>query len=185
VLVERFGFVADGDRMALGTQRLMLLDEAAPRSHVKAIPFDHLAMSVANVDDVHGELKQRGLELSAAFTPDGPREIAEFWDHGVRFVFFDGPDGAPFEFCEVKNAPSPDHGFGHGHFGLRTIQMSETVAQLEAMGAVVVATYRLGSGLDVVNVVFLRLGDAVFEVFDEKPAASLAPQRWIGFVDER
>jgi catechol 2,3-dioxygenase-like lactoylglutathione lyase family enzyme len=181
-LAELFGFKGDGPIMTLGGQSIVL---AAPgETPEKFIPLrlDHVALSVADADESCRAYLARGARLSSAFTPDGPKEIPEFWDGGVRFVFFDGPEGWPLEFCALKVAAQNSSGVGHGHYGIRRKGFEAALGELALLGAVQIARHRLGGGDAAVNVSFLQLRSAVLEVFDEPPFAPASQTGWVGLV---
>ncbi len=181
MLRDVFGFEQTApNRMALGDQQLMLCDTGAPPADLVELPFDHLALSVIDVDQTRVEFTARGAILDPNFTPDGPAEIAAFWSNGVRFVFFKGPDAAPFEFCQKLG---DEAGPGHSHYGLRTLSLDQTEDALLARGATRVARHVL-PGTPPVEVRFLARGGEVFELFDEAPkAAPRSKAGWIGFID--
>ena len=168
------------DRMQLGDQAVMLCDTGAAPADLVQLPFDHLALSVVDADAALAEFTARGAELDTAFTPDGPAEIPAFWSNGVRFVFFQGPDGAPFEFCQKLGDES---GPAHSHYGLRTSVLDQTEGDLLARGATRVARHVL-PGTPPVEVRFLKRGDEVFELFDEVPKSAPTDNTgWIGVIE--
>jgi len=166
--------------MALGDQGIALAT-TAPEGMVP-LRLDHLALRVGDARAAMAGIAGRGGRLSRKFTPDGPREIAEFWKHGVRFVFFDGPEGWPFEFCEKIGAGEVAP--GHDHYGVRTPDLDALEARLAGMGAERVAAHVL-PGPPPVRVRFLALGSKVFEIFDEGPFDEPEPGRgFIGLMPE-
>lgn len=180
-LERLFGFSGrvDGE-MSLGDQRIFV-GTSAPDGTIP-LRLDHLALRVGDAAAAMETIASRGGMLSGAFTPDGPREIAEFWDRGVRFVFFDGPEGWPFEFCE--RIGSGEVASGHDHYGLRTPDPDALEARLIGMGAARVAAHIL-NGTPPVRVRFLSLGQEVFEIFDEGPFPVPDPRRgFIGLMPE-
>lgn len=181
MLARVFGFVpAGGGCMALGGQSVAVIRWGAVPDDLLRIRLDHVAFATADADATCAEFDARGAHLARAFTPDGPRDIPEFWDNGVRFVFFDGPDGWPLEFCRKNGTPGRA---GHDHFAIRTADIAAVEDRLVALGALPIAHHRLGSGTGPVEVRFLALGPDVFEVFDEGPFAGGEPDRgWIGFL---
>lgn len=147
------------------------------------LALDHLSLRVDDVGRQMRRLLTQGGRLTPAFTPDGPVEIAAFRDEGVRFVFFDRPEGWPMEFCHPRSAryAKPQ---GHDHFGMRSADLDAIEAQLTDLGATRLAQHRLTSGPEPVNVRFLQLGGRIFELFDEMPAPipNQDGRGWIGFL---
>lgn len=180
-LREMFGFRdTASDRLALGDQEILVCAVSRVPQALVALPFDHLALSVKDVDRALEAYSSHGGELDPDFTPEGPVDIPEFWGNGVRFVFFQGPDGAPLEFCQKLGAET---GPGHSHYGVRTPLLDETEGALSALGARRVARHIL-SGTPPVEVRFLALGNKIFELFNAAPSGEAHPNEgWIGFID--
>ena len=178
-LVRLFGCVpmAPG-RVRFGSATIALVAPDERPGGFIALPLDHVAFSVPEAAAAAATYGAAGATLQRTFTPDGVRGIPEFWDHGVRFVFFEGPGGAAFEFCEKTGAGL---GFGHSHYGLRTRDLDATEAACRALGAVPLVRYRLGSGEQAVNVRFLQRGSDIFELFDEPATGPISPS-WIGLL---
>ena len=60
-------------------------------------PVDHISMRVDNVDEAIAEFKAKGIQ----FLTEQPKAIPHLYDgRGVRFIFFNGPDGERLEFNE-------------------------------------------------------------------------------------
>lgn len=166
--------------MMFGSQAVSVVQIGAVPGGMLQMPLDHVAFSVPDADRTHLQFMARGGKLARSFTPDGPKDIPEFWDHGVRFVFFDGPGGWPFEFCTKNGAAQ---GEGHDHFAIRTADISTAVTALGNMGCRPVAHHRLGSAEGLVEVQFMALGSHVFEVFTEGPFPAVDTNRgWIGLL---
>ncbi len=183
-LCSRLGFRRD-ERDALlahfGDQAVRLAGIGQALPGLIDLPFDHLALRVPDADETEAKALAQGAARHPAFTPDGPREIAEFGASGVRFIFFEGPDGWPFEFCAQRG--SRDGGRGHGHYGLRCASTAAMSEKLAAMGAETRSAHTLGGPDSEVHVAFMGMDDGVFELFDEAPVAPPAPGRgWIGFL---
>ena len=178
-LVRHFGFVRKGELLEYGSQRLALTGEVRPKGFLP-FAFDHLAICVGDVDATLARALASGARRHAAFTPQGPTEIAVFGPSGIRYAFCETPEGWPLEFCSpigqtAKSAPR------HDHFGWRVDQVDTAIGRLQAMGANLEARHSLGQ----VSVAFLRLGTAVFEVFDEElPRDSQKGAGWVGFLEE-
>lgn len=183
-LCTRLGFSADPadpQLLRFGTQALRLVHAGQPVQGLIDLPFDHLALRVPDPDAAQSRAIALGARMHPAFTPDGPREIAEFGPVGVRFVFFQGPEGWPFEFVAPRNAPPGLP--GHDHFGLRSLPLAPAESHLAEMGATLQSRHSLHGPDAAVSVTFLQLGAAVFELFDE-PASQPPVQGkgWVGFL---
>ena len=184
-LRTRFGFVALGrDLLALGDQRILLCTAGREPASMLRLPMDHVAFRVPDADVADAAFGAAGLARHSAFTPDGPRDIDEFWENGVRFVFFAGPDGWPFEFCAIRGAPPAVPAYGHGHYGLRVADLDLAEQDLAALGAVRIASHRIEGNGGAVTVRFLRLGAEVFELFDEPPVSPRSRSGWVGLLDD-
>lgn len=180
-LSEHFGFTGDATRMTLGGQSIVLTTPGAlPRGFVP-LRLDHVALSVADADATHRAFLARGAKLHTGLTPEGPKNIPEFWEHGVRFVFFEGPEGWPLEFCARNGAPA-EAVPSHSHYGIRCRDMASTLAQVKGLGAQPLASHRLGQGNAQVHVEFLALGSVILELFDEAPFPEAGATGWIGLA---
>lgn len=179
MLARVFGFMPAGNGcMAFGDQSVAVIHAGEVPNGILRRPLDHVAFAVSDADEACAAFLARDGHLARAFTPDGPRDILEFWDNGVRFVFFDGPEGWPLEFCMKKGRPGRT---GHDHFAIRTADIGADEARLRTIGAALVARHRLCTETAPVNVRFLALGTDMFEVFDEGPYPYVDPDRgWIG-----
>ncbi len=183
-LVQVLGLVAeDATTARFGDQRICLCPADTPPPGLIPLRLDHVALRIGDADACRQRIEARGGQLSASFTPSGPSEIAAFWDNGVRYVFFDGPEGWPVEFCARMGLP--DVSEGHDHLAIRTPNLDGVEAALAAMGAARVAQHVLGSGDAAVEVRFVKLGETMFELFDEPPIPTAAgPGGWIGFLPD-
>ena len=183
-LEQQFGFTpGKGGQMTFGAARIVVVRAQALPAGFTPFPLDHVAFTVADVDAVFGRYAGAGAVLDAGFTPEGPQDIPEFWE-GMRYVFFEGPDGAPFEFCAL-NGPNADPQEGHAHFGVRAGDLDAAEASLAAMGAVPLARFRLPRGPGTIHVRFLQAGPAIFELFDAAPRVpALDHLGWIGFIPD-
>lgn len=181
MLARVFGFTpARNGCMAFGDQPVAVIHVGEVSNSVFRQPLDHVAFAVSDVDKVCATFLARGGHLATTSTPDGPRDIPEFWDNGVRFVFFEGPEGWPLEFCMQKGRPART---GHDHFAIRTADIGADEARLRTIGATPVARHRLSTETARVNVRFLALGTDMFEVFDEGPYPYVDPDRgWVGLI---
>lgn len=179
-LTDRFGFsLRDGD-MWLGTQAISIVRPGDLPAECLALKLDHVALSVDCADQISHELIERGAKYDNDFTPNGPREIREFWEDGVRYVFFEGPEGAPIEFCEIKGSSKIQGRFGHGHYAIRRQDFEKAVSELLGYGANLLARHRLVGKESTVNVSFLCLRQSVFEVFDEPCIKQDRSTGWVG-----
>lgn len=162
MLAEVFGFAAEGDVMHLGDQAIALVQAERPAGHGK---IDHLALAVADVDVALAGFLARGARLEAT-TPEGPREIAEFWEGGVRYVFLSGPEGARIELCARRAGPARVAGAGHDHIGIPCSNISATEDYLKGFGLQPLAAVDLQRPEGMTLVRFLRLGESVVELYE-------------------
>lgn len=157
-----FGFVAGEDGLVrLGSQAVAIVAAPAPAGHGK---IDHLALSVADVDATLAALLARGAVLEGT-TPDGPREIAEFWGTGVRYVFLRGPEGARIELCARRGAGGPAGIAGHDHIGIPCTDIAASERFFRELGLTPLAAVDLDRPEGVTHVRFLRHGDSVVELY--------------------
>ena len=161
MLADVFGFSGNGDLLTLGSQTLALVPAEGTPGHGK---IDHLALAVADVPAALAACRARGARLEAT-TPDGPRQIAEFWDHGVEYVFLQGPEGARLEFCARLDTPAAPGLPGHDHIGIPCTDIAATEAFFTDLGLVPVAAVDLYRPDGVTAVRFLRAGASVVELY--------------------
>ena len=181
MLAQAFGFEPrENGMMVFGSHAVAVVRIGALPDGMLRMPLDHVAFSVTDADHACLQFIAAGGKLARLFTPDGPKDIPEFWDHGVRFVFFDGPDGWPFEFCMKKGAATCE---GHDHFAIRKADITSAITALSDIGCIPVAHHRLGNEEKSVEVQFMALGSHMFEVFAEGPFPDVDTDRgWIGLL---
>ena len=165
MLQDVFGFSADGPVLRLGDQAVALVAADGPTGHGK---IDHLALAVDDVDAALAAMIARGARLEAT-TPDGPREIAEFWGTGMRYVFLTGPEGARIELCARLGGAARAGLPGHDHLGIPCTDIAASAAFWTGLGAEPLAAVDLSRADGVTQVRFLSLGDGVVELY-EPPA---------------
>ena len=171
-LTAIFGFTADGDRLTLGSQTVALVqtDRPAPQGRI-----DHLALAVNDVDATLATLLARGAKLDST-TPQGPQDIAEFWDKGVRYVFLQGPEGARIELCARRDT-APRAGLpGHDHIGIPCTDIAATEGFFRDAGLTPRAAVTLSRPDGITEVRFLALGDSVVELYSPPVKPALPPQ---------
>ena len=160
-----FGFAGAGDLLDLGDQAVALVQ-------ADGVPgqggIDHLALAVADVDAALAGYLARGARLEAT-TPEGPREIAEFWEGGVRYVFLEGPEGARIELCARLPGAARTGLPGHDHLGIPCTDLAATEGFFLGLGLRPVAGVDLTREDGVTRVRFLALGSSVVELY-EPPA---------------
>lgn len=181
LLKSQLGFQQSGDIWTLGEQAIKIVARGDVPANFIALPFDHLAIAVIDTDAHAKHFTAKGATLCKDYTPDGPREIAEFWEQGVRYVFFNGPDNAPIEFCEIKGRPHITK-FSHSHIGVRRPSIAGAMDEISKFDTKLIASYRLDGGGTPVNVAFLNWENVVLEFFDEPLAIHRGETCWIGFV---
>lgn len=121
LMAGAMGFCAQGGRLVRGDQVIVLVPaEGAPEHGV----IDHVALKALNTDAAAAAAVGRGAVIDRDVSPEGPQEIAAFWDKGVRYLFFQGPEGARLEFCARRGGELPPGTVlgaalaGHDHIGL-------------------------------------------------------------------
>lgn len=169
--------------LGFGEQKILVVARGIVPDGMIEVPLDHLALRVPDVTAFFGSAMSKGARLDPAFTPDGPRVIPEFWDQGLCCVFFQGPDGAPLEFCQ--RIGSANSGIGHDHFGVRCESIQSDIERLVELGGEEVASHNLESGSGKVRVFFMHYGNRMFELFDEEHGVGAeAFHPWIGLVPD-
>lgn len=185
-LADYFDFKPTDDaHMKLGDQKIAIVRAGDRHSGLIEMRLDHIALRTFDADATRVRLEMRGAILSRDFTPEGPRDISEFWDFGVRFVFFDGPEGWPLEFCARNGISSNSRSEGHDHIAIRTKDLDAVEARLDAFGATRVAEYKIEGDAAPVFVRFLRTEHSLFELFTEPEfRAPTSGSGWIGLLRE-
>ena len=136
-LAAEFGFAAQGTRLTRGDQVIALVPGQPGRGHGM---IDHVALKAVDTDAAAAAALRRGAVIDRAVTPDGPVDIAAFWENGVRYQFFEGPEGARLEFC-ARRGITLDRGVGldaalpgHDHIGLCCRDIDASVQFYQALG---------------------------------------------------
>lgn len=174
-----FGFQPDGDHLRLNSQRIAVVQGDGPRGHGS---IDHLALAVNDTDVALASLMARGAVLEET-TPDGPKEIAEFWEEGVRYVFLQGPEGARIELCARRNAAERMGLPGHDHIGIPCSDIAASVGFFQSLGLDLLAAVDLIRPEGTIPVRFLGSTCGVVELYGPPghDAATLSPAPlWCG-----
>ena len=161
-----FGFAPESSaRVRRGDQIIELM--AAPAGIVPGHgPIDHLALAVGDADAAMQALLACGGQLDAGVTPDGPLEIAAFWENGVRYVFFTGPDGAHIELCAQRGVGLGDATLrGHDHIGISCRDIAASEAFYTGLGMRLAFSATLDAPAGQVPVRFLRRGGFTVELY--------------------
>ncbi|OYU19620.1 MAG: hypothetical protein CFE34_04340 [Rhodobacteraceae bacterium PARR1] len=161
LLRDVFGFARDGDLLRLNDQRIALVQADGPRGHGG---IDHLALAVNDTDAALAGFLAHGAVLEET-TPDGPKEIAEFWAHGVRYAFLQGPEGARIELCAKRGTAAAPHRPGHDHIGIPCTDIAASAAFFTDLGAKPVAAFDLIRAEGTIAVRFLSAGQSVIELY--------------------
>lgn len=164
MLTQVFGFrVEDAGEglLSLGDQHVALVSAGDAGHGV----IDHLALAVADVDLALAECLSRGGRIEGT-TPDGPREIAEFWQTGVRYVFVEGPEGARIEFCARLGVGPRDGLPGHDHIGIPCTDLAATEGFFLSLGLAPITAVDLRRADGVTKVRFLSAGQGVVELYE-------------------
>jgi catechol 2,3-dioxygenase-like lactoylglutathione lyase family enzyme len=171
-LAAEFGFAADGTRLTRGDQVIALVPGQPGRSHGM---IDHVALKAVDTDAASAAARRRGAVIDRGVTPDGPMEIAAFWENGVRYQFFEGPEGARLEFCAKRGVALPqDVGLddalpGHDHIGMCCRDIEASVQFYQALGFGVVFATTLTPADGPLPVRFMAREGQVLELYS--PAA--------------
>ncbi|WBU60868.1 hypothetical protein [Paracoccus albus] len=152
---------AFGLELVLGNQRLRVVERFET---VGALRAQHLALSVPDTDVAMHECLARGGTLANTMTPNGPEEIDEFWEQGVRYVFFDGPEGSLIELCAKKGSTGSPH-WGHDHIGICCDEVGKEASLFLKIGCKIVAKHTLLQPDSRTEVMFLERGDTIIELF--------------------
>lgn len=179
MLVGVFGFARDGALLRLNDQRIALVQAEGRRGHGG---IDHLALSVNDTDAALADLMARGAVLEST-TPDGPKDIAEFWTNGVRYAFLQGPEGARIELCAKRDTPAQAHRPGHDHIGIPCTDIAASAAFFTELGAKPVAAVDLIRAEGTIAVRFLSAGQSVIELYappGHDPASLSQAPLWRG-----
>ena len=184
-MAEQFEFAQPGDgSVSLGDQRILVVAARALPAGAIDLRLDHVALKTRDADQCHARLEARGARLSRGYTPDGPQDIPQFGEAGVRYVFFNGPEDWPMEFVARNGVPPDSVSAGHDHIGIRTRQIDVVAKRLASMGATDLADHQIPGNGGTINVRFQRLGDTVFELFDDPPPTEpQAGTGWIGLIE--
>jgi len=162
MLATVFGFRQQGETFTLGSQSIALVPAARPPVHGR---IDHLALAVNDVDASLAALRARGAALDST-TPQGPNEIPEFWDSGVRYVFLQGPEGARIELCARRAAAPRSELPGHDHIGIPCTDIAATAAFFTGIGLLPLAAVTLTRDDGQTHVRFLGHGAQVVELYE-------------------
>lgn len=186
MLQDVFGFEIEGTTdgrgtsLRLGNQSLLVVPNCKT---VGAIGLHHVALAAADVDTAMTECLERGGVLASSMTPDGPQEIEEFWSGGVRYVFFEGPEGALIEFCMKKIAPQKEK-WGHDYLGIECESLDTVRRYFADLGCSLVATHVLDRADGRTKVVFLQYGSSIVELFEPETRHAQTNRtpttRWVG-----
>lgn len=165
MLADVFGFAADGPFLRLGDQRIAVVQADAATGHGG---IDHLALAVADVPAALAAVQARGAVLEET-TPDGPGQIAEFWDNGITYVFLRGPEGARIELCARLPADTRPGLPRHDHIGIPCTDIAATQGFFAELGFACLSSVSLSRDDGVTEVRFLSAGSSVVELY-EPPA---------------
>lgn len=178
-LTSQLGFTqVDGPVLAFGDQRIALCTPGNEPADLWALELDHIAFCVPDLPDYIQKASANGGVLHDSYTPDGIVSLPSFWNHGYNYIFFNGPDGSPFEFAmRPGETPKPN---GQEHFALRVKDVDRAIIKLTARGGQTVARFVLGQGADEIRVAFVQIGADMFEIFND--TAPRPSESWIGLI---
>ena len=175
MLQRVFGFDSIGGVLRLGTQMLSVTQASGPRTHGR---IDHIALAVPDIDVALARMTGAGAALDVAVTPNGPKDIPEFWETGIRYVFVSGPEGARIELCQ-RNTDAVDC-TGHDHIGIPCRDIAAMQAFFEAHGATLMASVDLIRDGALIPVRFLAFADGVIELYAPRQSGFADLGLWSG-----
>ena len=167
-----FGFAPDGGLWHRGSQAVRLV-VGQPQGHGR---IDHIALTVPDMDVAVAGLRAAGAAFDAAVTPNGPQLIPEFWDDGIRFVYFSGPFTARIELCQRITGAAPE--VGHDHIGIPCHDLAAMQAFFEGQGALLTASVDLDRPEGVIPVRFLAFSGGLLELYQPKHADRATHGLW-------
>jgi catechol 2,3-dioxygenase-like lactoylglutathione lyase family enzyme len=170
-VLESFGFAPDAGLWRLGSQALRLAS-GAPQGHGR---IDHVALTVPDMDKAVAALTAKGIAF-ADVTPKGPELIPEFWDAGLRFVYFSGPEGARIELCQRVTGAAPDT--GQDHIGIPCHDLAAMQGFFEGQGARLTAAVDLARPEGMIPVRFLAFQGGVIELYQPPRAERARDGLW-------
>lgn len=171
-VLRRLGFSPSRGLWRQGDQALRLV-RGAPGGHGR---IDHIALSVPDVDKALGDLQAAGVALEPTITPGGPQSIPEFWDHGLRYVYLAGPQGARIELCQrLGEAAGP---VGHDHIGIPCQDLAAVQAFFQDQGARLIASVDLLRAEGRIPVRFLQWNGGMIELFRPATPGRVATGLW-------
>ncbi|MBC2835773.1 VOC family protein [Paragemmobacter straminiformis] len=165
LLASVFGFAKGDGVMALGSQRIALVQGQGAIAHGG---IDHLALAVTDLPATLAALQARGAALEET-TPHGAGHISEFWEAGITYVFLRGPEGARIELCQRLPADTRAGLPGHDHIGIPCTDIAASQAFFESLGCALLSAVSLHRPEGVTEVRFLSAGASVVELY-EPPA---------------
>ena len=169
--LARFGFVADAGLWRLGSQAVRVV-AGVPQGHGR---IDHVALTVPDMDRAVADFAARGIAL-ADVTPRGPEVIPEFWGDGLRFAYFQGPEGARIELCQRLTGAAEE--IGHDHIGIPCADLAAMQGFFEAEGARLTAAVDLSRPEGIIPVRFLAFQGGVIELYQPPRADRAARGLW-------
>lgn len=169
--LARFGFAAEAGLWRLGSQAVRVV-AGAPQGHG---PIDHIALTVPDMDRAVAAFAARGIAL-ADVTPGGPEVIPEFWGDGLRFAYFQGPDGARIELCQRLGGAAQE--MGHDHIGIPCADLAAMQGFFAGQGARLIAAVDLVRPGGVIPVRFLAFHGGMVELYQPATPARLSPGHW-------
>lgn len=177
-LINVFGFEAlDGNKIRFGDAEIIIVSYTDIPKAIIRKPIDHIAFSVQSLAEFESSSLGRNGYYHSEYTPEGIKEIPEFWESGVKYVFFEGPDGAPFEFCCRNSIEAAEKGVDH--VGIRNLDINEAQSHYLEYSPKVVSEYKL----DDVNIRFFTVNEYMFEAFTAVGDNGMDSEiGWIGFI---
>ncbi|MFV0431894.1 MAG: VOC family protein [Alphaproteobacteria bacterium] len=150
------------NHLAYGEDVILLVQQDIWKNNHNITPyhFDHIAFKVIDLDSFAQKKQKQGLKLDANYTADGITSIKEFWQEGVRFIFFKGPDNVPIEFCSQIDGSTTTKGIDH--LGVRTQNLDKAQKDFAHLEARIIAEYQLDGDN---NVCFFTANNKMIEAF--------------------
>ncbi len=160
------------------------LEETRRRRHGH---IDHITLDVLDVRRAMETTLQRGANLDAEYTPDGPVEGPQYWTAGVSYVFVDGPNGERIELNQRNDLPpgrrSQNIG-GWSHLGIPVTDIESSKQFYQRFGFALTMDVAIPSGEETVRIAMLEKDGFTLEFYQlTGDARQEVGRRSDGYID--